>query len=175
MDIKDSFDNKLLTINFDYDGKVTSVEDIDGNSISYTYSGDNIVSVTDRNGDSTTYEYDGNDILYRIVGADGNAYVENSYDSKGRVLTQKDGAGNLTQFNYEVDDTTYIITKTTVTYPDGTIQEYDNLYNRVSSTTMNGSNIAYEYDANGKISKLTNQDGNSWKFTRNGQRFSYRV
>ncbi len=54
IDIKDSFDNKLLTINFDYDGKVTSIEDIDGNSISYTYSGDNIISVTDRNGDSTT-------------------------------------------------------------------------------------------------------------------------
>ncbi len=34
---------------------------------------------------------------------------------------------------------------------------------------MNGSNIAYEYDANGKISKLTNQDGNSWEFTRNGK------
>jgi len=44
-----------------------------------------------------------------------------------------------------------------------------NLYNRVSSTTMNGSNIAYEYDANGKISKLTNQDGNSWKWGEMGK------
>ena len=167
--IKDSFDNLLLTINRDSNQKVTSLEDVDGNSIVYTYSGSNISSVTDRNGDSTTYEYDGNDILYKIVGADGSAYVENSYDAKGRVLTQKDGAGHLTQFSYDVDENTYIITKTTVTYPDGSIQEYNNNYNRVASTAMNGSNIAYEYDANGKISKLTNQDSKSWEFTRDGK------
>ncbi len=63
-----------------------------GNIAIYNYdSSNNVTSYIDRNGDTTTYEYDGNDILYRIVGADGNAYVENSYDSKGRVLTQKDG------------------------------------------------------------------------------------
>ena len=167
--IKDSFDNRLLTVYRDGSQKVTSLEDVDGNTITYTYSGTNITSVTDRNGATTNYKYDADGVLYKIIGPDGNAYVENTYDTKGRVLTQKDGAGHLTQFSYDVDENTYIITKTTVTYPDGSIQEYNNNYNRVASTTMNGSNIAYEYDANGKISKLTNQDGKSWNFTRDGK------
>lgn len=166
--IKDSFDNLLLTINRNYNKQVTSVEDSAGNSSTYTYSGSNITSYTDRNGNTTNYKYDANDILYKIIGADGNAYVENSYDAKGRTLSQLDGAGHLIQFTYDVDENTYIITKTTVTYADGSIQVHNNSYNRVSSTSLNGSNIAYEYDANGKISKLTNQDNKSWNFTRDG-------
>lgn len=166
--VKDSFDNLLITINRDSNQNIISIEDGAGNSSTYTYSGSNIASYTDRNSNTTNYEYDANGILYKIIGADGNAYVENSYDAKGRVTSQLDGAGHTTSFAYDVDENTYIITKTTVTYPDGSVQEYNNNYNKVASTSLNGSNIAYEYDANGKISKLTNQNGKSWTFVRNG-------
>ena len=172
--IKDSFDNLLLTINHDENQKIMFIEDVTGNSATYTYINSNsgsklLTSYTDRNGNTTNYEYDANGILYKIIGADGNAYVENGYDAKGRVTSQLDGAGHTTSFVYDVDENTYIITKTTVTYPDDSVQEYNNNYNRVASTSVNGSNIAYEYDANGKISKLTNQDGKSWNFTRDGK------
>ena len=166
--IKDSFDNHLLTIYRDKDGKIISTKDNTGNTTTYAYDGSNIVSYTDRNGNTTYYEYNANGILYKIIGPDGNAYVENSYDAKGRVISQLDGAGNKTEFAYDVDENTYIINKTTVTYPDGSIQEFNNYYDRVSSVLLSdGSNIAYEYDANGKISKIIDQNGKSWSFKRN--------
>jgi len=167
--IKDSFGNLLLTVYRDSSLKVTSLENGNGNRVVYTYNGSKITSVTDRNGNRTSYLYDADDILYKIIGADGNAYVENSYDSKGRVLTQEDASGHLTQFGYDADDNTYIVAKTTVTYADGSVQEYHNNQNSVSYTVMNGESIVYEYDANGKVSRLTNQDGKSWEFTRDSK------
>ena len=167
--ISDTFDNALVTIYRDSNLNVTTIEDAAGNSAEYVWNGSNLASYKNRNGDMESYEYDFDGVLYKIIGADGNAYVENTYDSQGRALSQKDGAGQLTQFSYDVDNNTYIIAKTTVTYPDGSVQEYNNEYNRVTSTALNASNISYEYDANGKISKLTNQEGNSWDFKRNDQ------
>ena len=167
--ISDTFDNALVTIYRDSNLNVTTIEDAAGNSAEYVWNGSNLASYKNRNGDNESYEYDFDGVLYKIIGADGNAYVENTYDSQGRALSQKDGAGQLTQFSYDVDYNTYIIAKTTVTYPDGSVQDYNNEYNRVTSTALNASNISYEYDANGKISKLTNQEGNSWDFKRNDQ------
>ena len=167
--ISDTFDNALVTIYRDSNLNVMTIEDAAGNSAEYVWNGLNLASYKNRNGDMESYEYDFDGVLYKIIGADGNAYVENTYDSQGRALSQKDGAGQLTQFSYDVDNNTYIIAKTTVTYPDGSVQDYNNEYNRVTSTTLNASNISYEYDANGKISKLTNQEGNSWDFKRNDQ------
>ena len=167
--INDSFGNNLLTIYRDSNLNVTTIEDAAGNSAEYTWSGSDLSSYKNRNGDTESYEYDSDGVVYKIIGADGNSYVENTYDAQGRALSQKDGSGQLTQFSYDVDNSTYIIAKTTVTYPDGSVQDYNNEYNRVTSTALNASNISYEYDANGKISKLTNQEGNSWEFARNDQ------
>jgi len=165
--INDSFDNLLVTINTNADGKIIKITDASGHFTSYTYNEiNNIVSYTSREGNTTNYEYNAEKILYKIVGPDGNVYVENEYDEKGRVLSQKDGSGHKTQFEYDTDDINYMVSGTTVTYPDGSVQHYRNKYNRVESKSQNDVDIKYEYDKNRKISKLIDQAGNTWDFER---------
>ncbi len=165
--LKDNTNNLLVTVSLDSEGKIIKIEDILNNSLEYTYDGQNIVSYKNRNGDVTFYEYDSNNILFKVIGADGNAYLENTYDDNGRALTQKDGSNHFTEFSYDVDGTTYNISQAIVTYPDDSTHTYTMQNNRVKSISLKDSIISYEYDNHRKISKLIDQNSKTWEFKRN--------
>jgi RHS repeat-associated protein len=161
--IKDTFNNTLVDIYRDTSLHITELKDANANSIKYQYNGDDIISFTDRMQNTTTYTYT-NNLVSAIIGPDTKLFVQNSYDEKGRVLTQKNAQGDITSFEYDIDDTTYLISKTTVTYPDGSKKEYQNSYNRVEKSTIDSQEVNYKYDKNGNISKVINQDGKVWEF-----------
>ena len=168
IEIKDTFDNHLATIERDANQRVTKVTDANGNALSYSYdTNGNISQYTNRAGQTEQYEYDANGILYKVIGADGNAFVENSYDAHGRVLTQLNGKGDMTEFVYNVDDVTYIVKDTTVTYPNGVTQKYDNLFNKLGATDIDSVKVSYGYDPNGKISQVKDPNDKTWKYERN--------
>jgi len=166
--IKDTLGNTLATIEKDTNGNIISITDAKGNSIKYNYNSEgNIVSYTDRNGNKITYEYDSKGILYRVIGPDGNPFVENQYDDTGRVISQKDGAGNETKFSYNIIPNTLVSAETVVTYPDGTQKVYKNLNVFPVEVTTNNISQKFDYDNNGNITKIIDPNGKEWNYSYN--------
>ncbi len=164
--IKDNFGNVLATVMRDSSDQITSITDNAGNSITYAYDEENMISYTNRNGDVESYEYTG-DLLVKVIGADGNAYVTNTYDAQGRVISQLDGRGNETAFVYYGDLENFVVDKVEVTYADGVTRTHT--FNLLLPTSIEGSGttVAFEYDANNKVKTITDTNGKVWSYERN--------
>jgi RHS repeat-associated protein len=164
--VKDNFGTVLATITLN-GSLITSIVDGAGNSISYTYNGENLTSYTNRNGDVESYEYSG-DLITAVKGADGKAYVTNTYDAQGRVTSQFDGRGNETTFVYYGDLSNMVVEKVEVTYADGVTRTHT--FNLLLPTSIEGSGttVAFEYDANNKVKTITDTNGKVWSYERNG-------
>ena len=66
-------------------GKIKSVALPNGKTVSYTYSGDDLVGYTNELGYTVTYNYDTNHLMTSWADAEGNVIVTNVYDAEGRV------------------------------------------------------------------------------------------
>jgi YD repeat-containing protein len=89
---------RTLTLGYTGD-RLTSVVDGNGRSVLFIYDGaSRLERVTNPLGDQTVYTYDAGgrlaSIFYPSFPAD--AFVTNTYDELGRVIEQRDGRGNLT-------------------------------------------------------------------------------
>jgi YD repeat-containing protein len=123
--VSDPANRGVLTFAYDpVTGLLTSVTDWSGRMVKYGYDTNNpprLKTATDRNNQVTTYAYDGTtQHLTSITDANGHVALTMTYDSQGRVATQKDaqglGTGQLTTFSYGVPGGQGNVT-TTVTYP----------------------------------------------------------
>ncbi len=169
------------TTYFSYAGPfndLASMTDANGNTTSYAYSsaGD-LLTTTYANGTSETNTYDpegnatsflnanGQPIQYTYNAAgqmttesfsDGSAYTY-TYDSLGDLLTATDATGTTT-FIYA--PTTELLTK--VAYPNGTSLAftYNAAGQRTSMVDQTGFTVNYAYDAVGRLSDLTDANGN---------------
>lgn len=81
-----------------------------------------------------------------------------SYDAFGRVLTQTDAAGAVTQYSYDDANRTL-----TVTTPEGisTTTKSNRLGETVEVTDGNGEVARFDYDRNGQLTQVTDAEGNS--------------
>lgn len=166
MNIKDNFGNALATVTFNSSSQITSITDNAGNNITYAYNGTNLTSYTNRNGAVESYEYS-NDLIDRIIGDNGEAYVTNTYDAQGRVTSQLDGAGSQTSFAYTGDLENFIVNSAEVTYADGVVRTHK--FNILLPTSIEGSGttVGFEYDANNKVKTITDTNGKAWTYERN--------
>ncbi|MBI3229246.1 MAG: RHS repeat protein, partial [Burkholderiales bacterium] len=121
------------------------------------------------NYDDIAYDHLGH-VTFAIAQHDKN-YVgpqtKTSYDAFGHVLTQTDGNGNITQYQY--DRASRSMTVTTVTH-----FEYD-AANRVFTRTVDPTGLKevtkYSYDSRGQTLSVTDPRGivTASQYTRNGQ------
>ncbi|MBV9322843.1 MAG: RHS repeat protein, partial [Chloroflexi bacterium] len=172
------------TLTFAYDptsGLRTSVTDWSGRVVKYGYdSQGRLQTVTDRNNQITTYAYDGTTShLTSITDANGHVALTMTYDSQGRVATQKDAqglnTGQQTTFSYGAPDGQGNVT-TTVTYPttsfDGFAPQQVDTYNSASQITQHVSKPSstetltetYQYNAQGFRNQVTDPRGNTTGF-----------
>lgn len=129
---------------------------------------------------TTTYEREpGTNRILSITDPLGRKMTY-TYDTKGRVVTLTDNAGNVTRYEYE--DTFSKVTKitdaigniTTMTYdtkgnmltttgPDGktTTFTYNTMGKPLSITDALGNTTTMEYDTSGNLTKVTDPLGNS--------------
>jgi len=99
-----------LTLQYDGQGRVASVSDQTGRSVSYTYdvSGD-LTSVTDVLGQTWTYTYQAGHLLTGVYDPNAVALETTQYDAQGRAVRQFDGQGNLVaELIYNADGTTTV-------------------------------------------------------------------
>ena len=169
-----------LSLSYDpTSGRLTSVSDWAGRTITYGYdSNGRLSTVKDPDNNTTTFAYDGtSQRLSSITDANGHTVVTMTYDTQGRVATQKDAmgltTGQETTFSYVVNgDGTR---QTTVTYPATSldpswhpqvIDSYDSsghLVQKVSKPTSNTAEDVTEqrgYDANSDLAWTRDGRGN---------------
>gem|GEM_PF-1404297 len=146
---------------YDANGNMTAYTDRNGHSTYYGYDALNrvtsergegeatgstfgydgngrITSVTDQNGNTTTYTLDGNGNIVEAKDADGfSNYFEYDEMNRLKAVRQGKGASQITQAKYEYDHRGLVITEV----------------NALNQAKQN------EYDGNGNLVKVTDEDG----------------
>ena len=151
--------------------RVVRIYDDFGREATLSYTGNLLTSITDVNGNAITYQYDENNRIVSSVDSRNICYFENTYDNRGRVLTQKDAMNNTSYFEYIDESNENYEAGTRITTNRSDKKSY-RFYNTKGLLTKykdeNGNETAYEYDENCNVIKETDANGNSVIKTYNG-------
>jgi RHS repeat-associated protein len=157
------------TYEFSYDSNnhLVSLVDPSGRTVHYAYNGSGgLISCQDALGGITQYTYDGSNHLLSGTDPRGVVYVQNTYDSSGRVASQNNGRGFATTFAYNTPSAN----TTTVADPLGNVTQYT--YNSslqiVQIKNAQGGTISYASDANNDKTAITDANGKTTHFTYDG-------
>ena len=127
--------------NFSLSGKLTSIQDKNGNTVTLIYNGNgNLTQITDTVGRNLTLSYDGSNRVTRITDPISRV-VSFQYDVNNNLVQTTDPAGGITTFAY---DTSHRVTS--ITQPNG--------------QTL----ITNVYDASGRVTTQTGGRGFSGTF-----------
>ena len=152
-DVSGSLTNRYVLFHYEGStGRLTDIVDSTGRTVSYTH--DNLGNLTGVSGPagSATYGYADANGAHRMTSADegSGAYV-NSYDDKGRVITQTHGNGTIGIYYL----TPFMRTSVKATIKDG------------SGNTLNTNARTVEFDTRGHITKNTDVNGNVTFYSSN--------
>lgn len=145
--------------NEEFIGRIT---DRTGREIQYTYdsSTHDLIAVADANGGTHQFSYDDAHRLLTITDPAGILYLQNFYDSEGRVIAQRDASGEQGTSSYTTGATTVVDNLgsiTTDTYDDS---------GRVTATTDALGNTEYfVYDDDDNVTAYTDKRGSTWTYT----------
>lgn len=185
-------DHDLLAAYGDYNAlhQPQTHTDAAGRVTRYRYnSAGQVTRITDPLLNSREFEYDANGYLTLVRNENGAVESTYAYDGFGRVTSITDSEGHQRQFEYDVLDR---LTK--VVYPDATFEQYgyDKLdrvgvrdrLGRLTSYAYNANRqltrvdeplprtILYEWTPAGRLSKLTDGEGNvtRWEYDVQGRK-----
>ncbi|EOQ56975.1 protein rhsD [Escherichia sp. KTE31] len=118
-----------------------------------------LLAFTDCSGYQTRYEYDRFGQMTAVHREEGISLYR-SYDNRGRLISAKDAQGRETRYEYNTSGD-----QTAVIAPDGNRSEtqYD-AWGKAVSTTQGGLTRSMEYDAAGRVTTLTNENGSHSAF-----------
>ncbi len=161
------------------DDVLTQAALADGRHVDYGYTSGRLSSVSGTDGTENSYTYTAGGQLASAKDQNGNYPVRNTYDSQGRVESQKDALGRVTSFSYNG-------TETDTTAPDGgvwtdihigniltaqydpfgnkTFYTYDGQFNVNHVIDPLGSTTTYIYDQSGRLTRITDGEGDSQRF-----------
>ncbi len=153
-----------VTLSFSYDGKkLKTITDNIEREISYEYDGELLTKVHYPNGATVQYEYDHNGNIVSIWDENGQKYITNQYDRKGRVLKQIMADGE--EYVYFYDDANRV--NTILTMSTGNSMKYE--YNRKDLVTgivyQDQTREEKEYDASDNLIRYKDRMGYITSFT----------
>ncbi|MBE9994451.1 RHS repeat protein, partial [Escherichia coli] len=138
----------------------TGIQDATGSTKQMAWSRyGQLLAFTDCSGYTTRYEYDRYGQRTAVHREEGIS-TYSSYNPRGQLVSQKDAQGRETRYQYSAaGDLTAIIA------PDGSRSEtqYD-AWGKAISTTQGGLTRSMGYDAAGRITVLTNENGSQSTF-----------
>ena len=143
-----------FTMRFATDGRLQSVAEPNGNSLSFSYSENGLSSIEHSNGDKITLSYS-NGLIVQASGSNGKTVVYR-YDTNNEYLLEAEQPGGLvTRYSYNQDyDSSAAHALTQITFMDGThyFYGYDSRGRLVSEEGDNGiGRKEYLYDDQGKV------------------------
>jgi RHS repeat-associated protein len=174
---------RALNITYGSGGLISGITDPIGRSVQYTYNPQvMLATVTDPAGGVTSYGYDSQNNLTSITDPRGITFLQNTYDSNGRVIKQVAADGGVTTFSYALLNpaiSTSSVDTTSVTDPLGNTTVYHfnpqaalldvtdalgqkTVYNVDSTTNQTlsvtdplGRTTAFTYDSVGNVTSFT--------------------
>lgn len=176
---EDGKGNKTLTYGYDSLGRVTSEEDADSHTTTFTLDGDGNVLTTQIPGGNCsggpptgciTNTYDADSELKTVTYSDGTTpNVSNlTYDGDGRRLTMTDGTGTTTDGYDSLGRLASDQNGAGVTVGYG----YD-LKDQLTTITYPGSHVVTDgYDIAGRLTTVTDWLGNTTTYTPNANSFA---
>lgn len=179
-----SLTHKDQTIHhFDSAGRLTTITDKNNNSLSLTYTGEDLTAITDAAGRTTTLTYDAQHRIVQITDPAGRT-VRYAYDQAGNLVDVTDARGFITRYSYDTEHRLLSITDAnghtfvTNTYDSNgrVIQQQDALSNTTTfnydlvarQTTVTdplGRQTIYTYDANWRVVGMTDAMGNTESYS----------
>jgi RHS repeat-associated protein len=167
---------RVVSLSYDTQNRLTRLQDPLGRATTYAYdTTGRLVTVTDRIGNGSgpasahqwRYAYDGDSRhIASITDPDGRVRVTNTYDSRGRVVQQRDGLNQLITIAYSAG-------QTVITDPRGhaTTYSFDSRLRVVSQTdpvAPNTYTLSYTYDSAGDRTSATDRNGQRTDFGYDG-------
>jgi len=126
-----------IVYEFDTDGKLTSIKDLDQNTISFTYTSGDLTSVTDTIGRTVSLTYlDG--CLKKITY--NSAEIEYSYDANGCLVWMEDFLDRRTSYYYNSGYNDWLMSK--IVYPSSGYITYT--YSRYADGSYNKYHVTDE-------------------------------
>ena len=124
----------VLATTYDKAGRAIAETDANGHTTRYSYNkAGQVASVTDAQGQKATFSYDALGNITKII-APGNSITSYAYDTAGRTVSMADPEGCVTLYSYNEDS-------------------------QIASVMVNGNETAYEYNAAGNVSAVTDAEG----------------
>lgn len=181
--ITDGVSGKKIYLDKDSTCKIVRVHDEAGRETTITYSGNLLTSICDVNGNVLTYTYDEDGRVKTGIDSKDVCYFENTYDDYGRVTEQKDAIPGSIKSIFVYDDDIRTTTdrngKQSVREYDcngllirhvdenGNTKtyEYDDRYNVIKETDANGKSVIKVYNSFNKPTEITDRNGNKTYFT----------
>jgi RHS repeat-associated protein len=177
---------RQMTLAYNASNELSSITLPGSRTVSYTYvasgSGNSgqLATVTDLRGKTWTYAYTTNNFLQKLTDPLSHVVFNNTYDTDGRVLTQKDALNNQTSFSWNASSQTETVTDPrnhtwTDTYAGNVLQSRidplnnttsfgtDTNLNQTSVTGPAGKSVSLGYDSNGNLTSATSTDLNATK------------
>ncbi|MBI2692088.1 MAG: hypothetical protein HYX29_09125, partial [Solirubrobacterales bacterium] len=153
-------------IDFEYSsgGMLESATDSNGREVSFEYDDSLLTGVKNPEEATVNYEYDSRKYLTVTYQPDGTLGLVNTYDRRGRVLTQVVGEDPQATFEYGTRTTKY-------TDPAGRVEliRSDRYGRPTSQTSALSGRTVFHRDARGRISSLVRADGKRTTFEYDSQ------
>jgi RHS repeat-associated protein len=151
-----------ITYSFDSDKKITAISDRNSNTISFTYTGNNLTSVTDPNGRNVTLTYSSNKIN-TISDPSSNVHTF-SYSGQNLIgVSSQIVLVGTSSWTYTYYDNSFMHTKTdplnmTTTY------YYDSDNRLIQSIDPESKDRSFVYNPAQSLTQMTEKDSGVWKF-----------
>lgn len=148
-------DGTLLTRKFDENENIIETTNKFG-TVSYKYdTNDNLILSSFDDGSSEQFDYNEKNKIKRYIDRD-NIETNYNYDSYGNITEIIRDGKNIVNISYNEWGG--------LNKQSGIYGEYVYLYNEKYQPISDGTNF-YEYNVNGQIAKVINQQGNIWTYT----------
>jgi len=148
----------LIEYHFDIENSLASIEDENGNALSFSYSDDLLVSITDTSGRTISISYDASNRITRLLDPAGRS-VTFTYSVNGDLVSSTDMKGNTTVYEYDSD---HKILKIKDPLDNAFVSIMYDEQRRVVSSQRDalGAVTLYSYDAATKTTQIVDPYGN---------------
>ena len=147
---------------FNMNGKLIRIVDINGNQVTLTYTGNNLTTITDTGGRQIALAYDSNGRVVRLTDHMGRPTTY-SYDGSNDLVSVADPLGNTTQYSYQEEDYDEAHNLTEITDARGykSFITYDDKHRATSfSYEANNHKVTLSYDPDNNKTTVTDSKGN---------------
>jgi len=149
--------DQITRFYYDVDGRIASIEDSLGNSISMAWDdSNNLTSLTDQNDKTTKYTYDVMGNLLSVTDALSNATRYTYGGTYNKLASVTNTNGYTTTYEY---DSSGNLVSGADPLDHTTVYTYNSVGDLISRTDANGATTDYDYDDHGNLTTVTDPLG----------------